>query len=117
MLNADAQSVRSKHLLNIGTIEGSPMHHYLVPVYIAYLVTTIGLCVWLARTLYRNGAVFLRDVFSDRPDMADAVNHLLVTGFAMLNLGYGFFLLQGGAADDGTTAFEVLARKLGILLV
>ncbi|MBX3284632.1 MAG: hypothetical protein KF703_04745 [Actinobacteria bacterium] len=93
------------------------MTDYLVPVYATYLVTTVVLCTWLARTLFHNGAVFLRDVFPDRPDLADAVNHLLVTGFAMLNLGYGFFLLKGGRAADGTTAFEVLANKLGILLV
>ena len=93
------------------------MTNYLAIVYGTYLVATIGLCTWLALTFFRNGAVFLKDVFPDRPEMADAVNRLLVTGFAMLNLGYGFFLLQGGHAIDGTEAFEVLARKLGILLV
>jgi len=93
------------------------MHNYLVPVYITYLVSVIGLCAWLAATLFRNGAVFLRDVFGDRPEMAEAVNRLLVTGFAMMNLGYGFFLLQGGTAADPAEAFQVLARKLGVLLV
>ena len=93
------------------------MHSYLVPVYATYLLATIGLVAWLATTLYRNGAVYLTDVFPDRPDMARAVNHLLVTGFAMFNLGYGFFLMSAGEAVDATEAFEVLARKLGILLV
>lgn len=90
---------------------------YLVPMYLTYLVIAVGLCTWLARTLYRNGAIFLRDLFSDRPEFADAVNHLLVTGFAMLNLGYGLFLVQGGTADDPAEAIQLLARKLGILLV
>ena len=93
------------------------MHDYLVPVYATYLLATVALCAWLARTLYRNGALFLRDVFPDRPEMAEAVNHLLVTGFAMVNLGYGFFMMQASAATTSTEAFEVLARKLGILLV
>ncbi len=93
------------------------MRSYLVPVYATYLVATIGLCAWLARTLFQNGAVFLEEVFADRPEVARSVNRLLVTGFAMLNLGYGFFLLTGGTADTGAEAFEVLARKLGILLV
>ncbi|MBA3280808.1 MAG: hypothetical protein H0U29_01110 [Acidimicrobiia bacterium] len=93
------------------------MRSYLVPVYVTYLAATVGLCVWLARTLFQNGAIFLAEVFEDRPDLAQAVNRLLVTGFAMLNLGYGFFLLKGGSADDATEAVEVLARKLGILLV
>ncbi len=93
------------------------MRDYLVPVYATYLVTTVVLCAWLARTLFRNGALFLRDVFPDRPEMAEAVNHLLVTGFAMVNLGYGFFMMKAAGATTGTQAFEVLAQKLGILLV
>ncbi|QXC63013.1 hypothetical protein KSP35_09635 [Aquihabitans sp. G128] len=93
------------------------MRDYLPIVYATYLVTAVGLCSWLARTLFRNGAVFLADVFADRPELAQAVNRLLVTGFAMFNLGYAFFLLQGGVAADATEAFEVLARKLGVLLV
>jgi hypothetical protein len=118
MLKALAQTVRSKQSLNERTRpEGDLVHHYLVPIYSAYLVATIGLCAWLARTLFQNGAVFLADVFDERPELAQAVNRLLVTGFAMLNLGYGFFLLQGGRAADGTEAMEVLARKLGVLLV
>ena len=56
---------------------------YLVPVYATYLVATVAICTWLAITLYRNGAVFLADVFPDQPEMAQAVNRLLLTGFAM----------------------------------
>ncbi|CAN5496863.1 hypothetical protein BH10ACT1_BH10ACT1_30120 [soil metagenome] len=93
------------------------MRDYLVLVYATYLLAAVGLCAGLARTLFRNGAVFLADVFADRPELAQAVNRLLVTGFAMFNLGYAFFLLQGGVAHDATEAFEVLARKLGVLLV
>lgn len=90
---------------------------YLIPVYATYLIAMIGLCTWLAITLYRNGAVFLTEVFPDRPEMAQAVNHLLVTGFAMFNLGYGFFLMTATEATSSTEAFEVLARKMGVLLV
>ncbi|NLD76868.1 MAG: hypothetical protein GX643_09405 [Acidimicrobiales bacterium] len=93
------------------------MSDYLVPVYATYLITTVVLCAWLARTLFRNGALFLQDVFPDRPEMAEAVNHLLVTGFAMVNVGYGFFMMKSDGAATSTEAFEVLAQKLGILLV
>jgi hypothetical protein len=89
----------------------------LALVYGIYLAVTIGLCVGLARLLFRNGAVFLDDVFEDRPELAESVNRLLVTGFAMLNLGYGFFLTEGGEAGTSAEVFELLARKLGILLV
>ncbi|MFN8016605.1 MAG: hypothetical protein U0P45_00635 [Acidimicrobiales bacterium] len=93
------------------------MTSYLIPVYATYLVVTVVLCTFLARSLYRNGTVFLADVFEDRPEMADSVNRLLVTGFAMLNVGYGFLIMRADWADDATSALEVLAGKLGVLLV
>ena len=93
------------------------MRDQLPLVYAIYLVATVGLCVWLARTLFQNGAVFLQDVFADRPELAESVNRLLVTGFAMLNLGYGFFLTKGGTAETNADVFELLASKLGVLLV
>ena len=54
MLHPSAQCNCSNQSLNP---KGSLVNTYAVPVYTAYLVTTVGLVVWLARTLYRNGAV------------------------------------------------------------
>ena len=93
------------------------MHSYLVPIYVIYSVVSVGLVVWLAHTLFHNGAVFLEDVFEDNPQLAKAVNHLLVVGFYMANLGYAALLLQSNAVADGVGAVELLVRKLGVLLV
>jgi hypothetical protein len=90
--------------------------NYLVPIYLAYSACAVALTVWLARSLFRDGAVFLADVF-DEPEIGRAVNRLLVTGFYMLNLGYAFAILKTNQADSATDAFEVLAAKLGILLL
>ena len=91
---------------------------YLVAVYLVYGSISVGLTVWLARTLFRNGAVFLADVFDDdRPGLAEAINRLLVTGFYMANLGYAFLLLHSPSAVDAVGALELLVRKLGQLLV
>jgi hypothetical protein len=90
---------------------------YLVPVYIAYSVISVGLTIWLARTLFKNGAVFLKDVFADNPAMAEAVNRLLVVGFYLVNLGYASLLLKSGPAENTVQAIEVLSFKLGALLL
>jgi hypothetical protein len=90
---------------------------YLVPVYLAYGAASVGLTIWLARTLFKNGAVFLRDVFADKPDLADAVNRLLVVGFYLLNLGYACLLLEADPAGSPVAAIETLASKLGALLL
>ena len=90
---------------------------YLVPVYIVYAVVAVGLVVWLARTLFNHGGVFLEDVFEDNPRLAQAVNKLLLTGFYMLNLGYAGLLLKADTAPDAVSAIEVLSWKLGVLLL
>lgn len=90
---------------------------FLVPVYATYAVVSIALTVWLARTLFRNGAVFLEEVFADNPRMADAVNHLLVVGFYLLNLGYACLLLKAQESATAIAAIETLAAKLGALLI
>ena len=94
-----------------------PADGYLVPVYLAYGVASVALTVWLARTLFKNGAVFLRDVFADKPELAEAVNRLLVVGFYLLNLGYACLLLRADPAPTAVAAIETLAGKLGALLV
>jgi hypothetical protein len=90
---------------------------YLVGVYAAYGVASVGLTVGLARTLFRNGAVFLESVFADDPKMAEAVNKLLVVGFYLLNFGYACLLMKSERAVDTIQAIEILASKLGYLLI
>ncbi len=91
-------------------------NNYLVPVYLVYAVLSLALTIWLARTLFKNGAVFLEEVF-DHPKMAEAVNRLLVVGFYLLNLGYACLLLKADASYTPISAIETLAQKLGMLLL
>jgi hypothetical protein len=61
--------------------------NYVVATYIAYVAISIFLTVWVARTLHKNGRVFLIEVFHGDEKIADSVNHLLVVGFYLINLG------------------------------
>jgi hypothetical protein len=47
----------------------------------------IALTVWVARTLSKNGRVFLVNSFASDERLADSVNHLLVVGFYLINMG------------------------------
>lgn len=90
----------------------------LVTVYCVYAGVSVGLTIWLARTLSKSGEVFLDDVFVDNPRMAPAVNRLLVVGFYLLNLGYAFVTLKAGRdVLTPVQAMETLAAKLGALLI
>ena len=59
-----------------------------------------------------------KEVFADNPRLAGSVNHLLVVGFYLLNLGYALLTLKAGH-DVATLAeaMETLAMKLGSLLL
>ena len=85
--------------------------------YLIYMVAAVGITAALARTLYRNGAVFLRDVFPGKLEVAEAVNHLLVTGFYMLNLGYAFFIMKASGGRSGFDTFQFLVNRLALLLL
>ena len=87
-----------------------------VTAYAIYLAVTIPLIVYVARTLFRHGAVFLRDVFDGRQELAYAVNQLLVVGFYLLNLGYVALLLRTDETiADAAGVFEVVTTRVGIV--
>lgn len=86
--------------------------------YVAYLLVTVPLTIWVALTLSRNGQVFLEDVFDDKPALADAVNKLLVVGFYLLNLGFVLLYLR---SDDSVLSLsqmlESLSGRVGIVML
>jgi hypothetical protein len=91
---------------------------FLVVTYGLYLIISIALTVWVARTLFRNGRVFLVDVFHGDDSMADSVNHLLVVGFYLINLGYVTLALKMGYDVNNTrTTIEALSEKVGWVLL
>ena len=90
----------------------------LVTTYIAYLLISIALTVWVARTLHKNGRIFLVDSLRGNEPLADSVNHLLVVGFYLINIGYVALALKYGAhANDTKEALETLSTKVGLVLV
>ena len=86
--------------------------------YLTYIVISLGLTVWVARTLHRNGRVFLVEAFHGNEHMADSVNHLLVVGFYLINVGYIALALKYGEKPvDVQGAVEFLSTKVGLVLV
>src|SRR3954463_12026139 len=86
--------------------------------YLTYVAISIALTVWVARTLHRNGRVFLVEAFHGNEHMADSVNHLLVVGFYLINVGFVVLALKfGDKPVDVQTAIEFLSTKVGLVLV
>ena len=90
----------------------------LVQTYFAYLAISIALTVWVARTLFKHGRIFLVDVFAGNEAIADSVNHLLVVGFYLINLGFiTFFLKAGDPVGTPQVAIEFLSTKIGVVVL
>ena len=86
--------------------------------YAVYLPVATAVTVWVARTLSRNGRVFLADVFRGDEKLADAVNHLLVVGFYLVNLGFVALWMRTDAdVLDVRGVFNALSMKLGTVLL
>lgn len=86
--------------------------------YIIYLLISIGLTVWVANVLFRNGRVFLIDVFKGNDTLTDAVNKLLVVGFYLINFGYISLTLKSGAfISSNEVLIEFLSFKLGVIVL
>src|SRR5881394_3707934 len=86
--------------------------------YLLYLAVSVALTVWVARTLHKNGRVFLVDSFLGNEGLADSVNHLLVVGFYLMNIGFVTLALKyGDKAVDAQTGLEILSTKIGLVLV
>jgi hypothetical protein len=90
----------------------------MVWTYLAYVTVSVAITIWVARTLHKNGRVFLVDAFKGNEKLADSVNHLLVVGFYLINLGaVSLFLKYGEPAEKAQEAIEYLSYKIGVVLV
>ena len=86
--------------------------------YAVYLAISLAATVWVARTLHRNGRVFLVDAFHGKTELADSVNHLLVVGFYLINIGYVTLALRTGATlANARAAIELICDKIGVVLL
>jgi len=90
----------------------------IVFTYVSYVLLSVCLTIWVARTLHNNGRVFLVEVFGGDESLADSVNHLLVVGFYLINLGYVSLALKIGiSVETPRVAIEALSYKIGLVLL
>ena len=91
---------------------------YTVYSYLAYLPISVALTVWVAHTLHSRGRVFLVDAFAGNEPLADSVNHLLIVGFYLINIGYVTLALKyGDKPNNLQQAIEFLSTKVGLVLL
>jgi len=83
-----------------------------------YLVLSVGMTMYVAQTLYKSGRIFLVRTFADDEAMADSINHLLVVGFYLVNIGWVFMWTKYGEKPVNVGgAIEFITTKVGIAML
>lgn len=93
-------------------------NNIIVATYLVYVLISVSLTIWVARTLYKRGAIFLVDAFHSNAELADSVNHLLVVGFYLINIGFVSLALKtADTINTSRAAIELLSDKMGMVLM
>lgn len=91
---------------------------YTLTSYGLYLVISVVMTIWVARTLHKGGRAFLVRSFHGDEVMADSVNHLLVVGFYLVSLGFiGVSLVTAGETRTTIEALLFVSTRVGAALL
>lgn len=77
--------------------------------YSIYLPIALFLTFYVSKTLFKNGKIFMLDIFRGREEIAQATNKLFETGFYLLNIGFALMILKLQLEQDN---FQELIEKL-----
>ena len=96
----------------------TPIMNETVITYGLYLALAVAMTIWVAKTLHKSGRVFLVECFHGNAELADSVNHLLVVGFYLINIGFVSLYLKTTETVTGAQGiFETLSGKMGVVLL
>jgi hypothetical protein len=92
--------------------------NYQILTYAIYLIVSVAITIWVAHKLFKNGRVFLVEIFYKDEVLADSVNTLLLVGFYLVNIGYAVYTLKIWSSIDSTQVLiEVLSEKIGLIIL
>ena len=82
--------------------------------YAIYLPIALFLTYYVSKTLFKNGKIYMLDIFKGREEIAEATNKLFETGFYLLNIGFALMILEMNVYDNTyQTLIELLSYKIG----
>lgn len=91
---------------------------FTTPGYALYILISVCITVFVSKTLSKNGEIYLIDGFDGNVELAKSVNHMLVVGFYLLNLGFVLIRLKTGVAINSLGDLIVyLSSTIGFVLL
>ncbi|WP_299519405.1 hypothetical protein [Winogradskyella sp.] len=85
--------------------------------YIIYLPIVIILTIYISKMLFKNGRIFMIDIFKGKEDIALATNKLFEIGFYLINIGFALYIMEiyyhKHSEMSYQTLMEILSKKIG----
>lgn len=92
-------------------------HSKIIIGYFIYLPIVIALTIFVSKMLFKNGKLFMIDIFKGKENIALATNKLFEIGFYLINIGFALFTMKifyyGGDPMSSQTLIEILSKKIG----
>lgn len=82
--------------------------------YAIYLPVALFLTYYVSKTLFKNGKIYMLDIFKGREEIALATNKLFETGFYLMNIGFALMILEMNIYENTyQSMIEELSYQIG----
>lgn len=82
--------------------------------YLIYLPIVILLTMYVSKMLFKNGKLFMIDIFKGKEDIALATNRLFEIGFYLINIGWALLILKISNYSNEILSYQSLIEKLSM---
>ncbi len=90
---------------------------YTAIAYATYILISVIITVFVSKTLSKNGEIYLVDGFGGNEALAKSVNHMLVVGFYLLNLGFVLLRIKATSSIDQIESLLIyLSSNIGVVM-
>jgi len=88
--------------------------------YIIYLPIVIILTIYISKILFKNGKIFMIDIFNGKEEIALATNRLFEIGFYLINIGFALYIMEIHFYSQNLRyqdLMEILSKKIGGFII
>ena len=89
------------------------MTNYNLIAYLVYLPVAILMTIAVSNVLFKNGKIFMYDIFHQKEDIATATNSLFKIGFYLLNIGFAMLIVYMTEITTTEDFIVRLSTKIG----
>lgn len=89
------------------------IYNYNLTAYLIYLPVAILMTIVVSHQLFKNGKIFMLDIFHKKEDIAYATNSLFKIGFYLLNIGFALLIIHMNEIISKEGMILSLSTKIG----